>query len=688
MELTTWQRELQEFINRDREESQRRKAQWAEWSGSFLAYIELGKSNPWLFENAAERIWRVVFLGPGFVKINHSTYPKRARALGLPEGRELVVPRLLLDNFYGIEPTLDKIARFFEENMRGGEASRQILFLVGPVGSGKSQIVECMKSKLEGEPFFAIKGCPVHESPLRLIPRHLRKEFAIKISHHIPLDEDLCPVCRAKMMDLKGKYEEFEVDVRTMSSRRNVAIATVPPFDPNTQGSETLIGDEHVEKMHLYPAGHHERMNFIGALDCGIGGFIEVWEIFKAAKEMHHLLLAATQEKRFPSPGYYTTLSSDFILIAHSNIPEFLKWKTNTDNEALFDRIYDVAVPYALSYEEEQHIYEKMLRRSQRKFHFAPGTSAFAAQFAIVSRLHYAKQTDMLDARNTIGIVEILNGEGTATQVATRQKDNPTEGFYGLSTRFMMKAIEDALAGVSLRDEPKEGEHVCVNLDSLQWEILQHLKNERFFATAGDSKKGKERIELLLSFLTGKFAEIFLTQLKHDLLRQLRESGILQAALGEGSPERLIKAGINTYLAHASLFVQKYRARDRDYEGIDFGYMERIERYVGITSETALIWREELVKEYQRMLQDQENVKTPEETEKFKKLRFAVEQDILAEHEGEFLDKTKDYVTKVFSDPQYWKEEQLLKLLPPYCRSCLMWALNRVRTPFVPPSMS
>ena len=55
----------------------------------------------------------------------------------------------------------------------------------------------------------------MHEEPLHLIPRHLRKEFEKMLGAHI--EGDLCPVCRYRLKEEFGlRYEEFPVETREL----------------------------------------------------------------------------------------------------------------------------------------------------------------------------------------------------------------------------------------------------------------------------------------------------------------------------------------------------------------------------------------------------------------------------------------------------------------------------------------
>src|SRR5262249_25542496 len=104
------------------------------------------------------------------------------------------------DEFFGIEKTVSQIVRYFHSASLKGEESRQVLYLMGPVGSGKSSLVERLQRGLEEmDPFYGIEGCPMNEEPLHLLPRHLRKEFEKMLG--VNIEGDLCPVCRFRLKE-------------------------------------------------------------------------------------------------------------------------------------------------------------------------------------------------------------------------------------------------------------------------------------------------------------------------------------------------------------------------------------------------------------------------------------------------------------------------------------------------------
>lgn len=675
--MSDWTDTLLEEILRDRQKQQEIKSKWQDREMSMLEYLELGLEEPWIFDNAAQRIWRVAIEKPGIEIISHDTHPRRARALGLPKngpGSQLFAPKLLLEKFYGVEETLHYITLFFHDAMKFGEKSRQILFLRGDVGTGKSQIVDALRDALIGEPVFIIKDCPVGHSPLWATPYHYRQQLSKKINYPIPEKHDVCPVCSQEIQRINGEWEKLRVITTQISYRRNQGLAIVPPFDPNTMGSEVLIGDEKVGLMHDFPSGSPELMNFIGALDRE-GGLVEVWEIFKGTKEMLHMMLAATQDQRFPSPGYRTTLWSDFIIIAHSNLPEVERFRANSENRAFVDRVVDIPVRYTLSCSEETKIYRKIIGLGGRKPpHFAPGTERFMAQFAILSRLK-------LENRNHPGVfllLDLLNGDfndpNAAETIRQRRKDNPNEGFHGLSTRFMTKAIANAMSEVELGMGLKNLHPYCVNLDDALDALRKHIANE-ISAVGEKSAKEKEFLEKMLDLVDGTLAEHIRQTMKKSLIQDLRATGAWQNAIG-GKFEEFVQKYWNQYVGYLSLL--RLNRTEKDLTGVDLELIKQIEDLLN----------KEIRPEYRKMIeerlaQDAERKAAglPSSTEELAKLRAAITNVVINRHGEELLREITEWMTKL-SDK---KMAQVLESLPQYCKTCLVWALRKASSPYKSP---
>src|SRR5437870_5904182 len=247
------------------------------WRGPFLEYLDLVRDDPSVPKLAHARIFDNI-MRIGTQDIQESDDPRVKR---IYKDETFKVYNFFRDEFFGIERTIAQIVRYFHSASLKGEESRQVLYLMGPVGSGKSSLVEKLQRGLEGtEPVYAIEGCPMFEEPLHLIPRHLRIEFEKMLGVHV--EGDLCPVCRYKLVqEYGGKYEEFPICTVGFSKRARVGIGVVPPVDPNNQDTSVLIGSEDISKLDLYSEGDPRVLELNGALNIGNRGIVEFIEVFK-----------------------------------------------------------------------------------------------------------------------------------------------------------------------------------------------------------------------------------------------------------------------------------------------------------------------------------------------------------------------------------------------------------------------
>src|SRR5262250_2012563 len=178
-----------------------------QWRGTLLDYLELVKGDPIISKMSHARIYDMI-IATGTKSIQDTDDPRTKR---LYKDEPVKVYEFFADEFFGIERTIAQIVRYFHSASLKGEESRQVLYLMGPVGSGKSSLVERIQRGLEQlVPIYTIDGCPMNEEPLHLIPRHLRREFEKMLGVHI--EGDLCPVCRFRLKEeFGGRYEEVPI---------------------------------------------------------------------------------------------------------------------------------------------------------------------------------------------------------------------------------------------------------------------------------------------------------------------------------------------------------------------------------------------------------------------------------------------------------------------------------------------
>ncbi|HEV2170647.1 MAG TPA: hypothetical protein VGR40_06850, partial [Candidatus Binatus sp.] len=341
-----------------------------QWRGTLLEYLELVKADPIMTKLAHARIYDLIF-SAGLHPLADTDDPRTKR---LFKDEPLKVFDFFAEEFFGIERTIAQIVRYFHSASLKGEESRQVLYLMGPVGSGKSSLVERIQRGLEQVGMvYAIEGCPMNEEPLHLVPRHLRREFEKMLGVHI--EGDLCPVCRYRLKtEFNNRYEEFPISARSFSKRNRVGIGVVPPVDPNNQDTSVLIGSEDISKLDQYSEGDPRVLELNGALNVGNRGIVEFIEVFKNETEYLHAMITATQEKVIPAPGRHGMVYVDTCIVAHSNEAEWQKFKADHTNEAILDRIVVVKVPYNLRLSEEVKIYQKIIKNSDFRAHVAPHT--------------------------------------------------------------------------------------------------------------------------------------------------------------------------------------------------------------------------------------------------------------------------------------------------------------------------
>lgn len=324
---------FQALIQKDRQQRKHER-----WEGTLLDYLAILKEQPQLARLAHERVYELI-AAPGVETIKTEDYPRLRRIYGNDTIKRY---KFFEADFFGIDKVIMEIIRFFHSATMRGEESRQVLYLVGPVGSGKSSIMEALKRALETcPPIYALKGCPMREEPLHLIPKHLRSEFEAVLG--VKIEGDLCPVCRYRLLnEYGGEYERFGVQTVDFSMRSRKGIAVVPPVDPNNQDASVLVGSVDISKMDLYPEDDPRVLSLNGAFNAGNRGIVEFIEIFKNDVEYLHTIITATQEKSIPSPGKGSMIYFDGIILAHSNEAEWNKFKSDHTNEAILDRIVKI----------------------------------------------------------------------------------------------------------------------------------------------------------------------------------------------------------------------------------------------------------------------------------------------------------------------------------------------------------
>ena len=553
--------DFQKIIQEDRDTRKK-----SSWKGTMLEYLELVKETPTLAALAHKRIYEMV-VKSGVSEINLEEDPRLKRIFKGEKIRKIN----FFDEFYGMDKTLNQIVRYFHSASLKGEESRQVLYLVGPVGSGKSSLIERLKQGLEQSgSFYAIDGCPMFEEPLHLIPRHLRKEFSKMLG--LEIEGDLCPVCRYRLKEeFDGKWENTPIGTFEFSIRAKRGIGVVPPVDPNNQDTSVLIGGEDISKLDLYSEGDPRVLDLTGALNVGNRGMVEFIEVFKNETEYLHAMITATQEKSIPAPGRHGMIYVDTCIVAHSNEAEWKKFRSDHTNEAILDRIVTIKVPYNLRLSEEVKIYKKIIRKSQFTADIAPHTIEIASMFAILSRLEPTNKCDLMTKLKLYNGEEVVEkGKTKKIDVIELKEEAKNEGMNGISTRFIMKALDNALSD--------NAESNAIHPISVREALVQMVKEYDY---PEDVRKE------YLSFLQDILHKEYLDVLEKEITKAFVYSYQEQA-------ESLFQ----NYLDHAESYVTKKRFKDRNTgEELepDEGFMRSIEEQIAIIGTAADGFRQEVI---------------------------------------------------------------------------------------------
>ena len=554
---------LEQLIKKDRASREKEN-----WQGTFLEYLERVQANPSMVQLAHQRLYDMI-IKPGSRGVL-DTEEQRIKRLFKDE--PVCVYNFFTEEFFGIEKTIAQIVRYFHSASLRGEESRQVLYLMGPVGSGKSSLIAKLQDGLErSSSIYALDGCPMNEEPLHLVPRHLRGTFEKTLGVN-NIEGDLCPTCRFRLKEEFGqRYEEFPVCVVEFSKRSRRGIGIVPPVDPNNQDTSVLIGSEDISKLDLYAEGDPRVLDLNGALNVGNRGLVEFIEVFKNETEYLHAMITATQEKVIPAPGRHGMVYVDTVIVAHSNEAEWQKFKADHTNEAILDRIVVVKVPYNLRVSEEMKIYQKIIRNSDFRAHIAPHTLEIASMFAILSRLEPNAKCDLMTK------LKIYNGEEVIEQGKTKKidvrelrDDAKHEGMNGISTRFIMKALDNALS------DNVSGN--CINPINVR-EALIHMTRE---ADLPDDARKQ-----YMDFLQGVLHREYLDMLEKEITKAFVYSYQEQA-------ESLFQ----NYLDHAEAYVNKTKVKDRNTKEElqpDEGFMKSIEEQLSISGSAADGFRQEVI---------------------------------------------------------------------------------------------
>src|ERR1700752_4745668 len=354
-------------------------------------------------------------------------------------------------DFYGMEETIERIVGFFRHAAQGLEERKQIIYLLGPVGGGKSSLAERLKQLMEKEPIYVLKAgkeiSPVFESPLGLfdpvtLGPELEKRYGIPLRR---LTGTISPWAVKRLEEFGGDITKFTV-VRPQPSRlKQICISKTEPGDENNQDVSSLVGKVDIRKLEFFSQNDPDAYSYSGALNLTSQGLLEFVEMFKAPIKMLHPLLTATQENNYVGTESVGAIPYQGIVLAHSNEAEWQSFKNNKNNEAFIDRICVVKVPYCLRANEESQIYRKLVQTSDLAMApCAPGTLEMLSQFCVLTRLKEHENSNLFSK------MRVYNGENLKdvdpkAKSMQEYKDSAgmDEGMNGVSPRFSFKTLAE-----------------------------------------------------------------------------------------------------------------------------------------------------------------------------------------------------------------------------------------------------
>ncbi|MCV2215984.1 PrkA family serine protein kinase [Thauera sp. Sel9] len=525
---------------------------------SLQEYLELCRSDRMAYASAAERMLAAIG-EPELVDTRLD--PRRSRIFS----NKLIRLYPAFRDFYGMEEAIEQIVSYFRHAAQGLEEKKQILYLLGPVGGGKSSLAEKLKSLIERIPFYAVKGSPVHESPLGLFDaqedgRILEDDF------HIPrryLDTIMSPWAVKRLHEFGGDITRFRVVKLMPSVLRQTAVAKTEPGDENNQDISSLVGKVDIRKLEQYSQDDPDAYSYSGGLCLANRGLLEFVEMFKAPIKVLHPLLTATQESNYKGTEGFGAIPFDGIVMAHSNESEWVAFKNNRNNEAFLDRIYTVKVPYCLRVSDEIRIYEKLLAHSSlSEAPCAPDTLKMMAQFSVLSRLKEPENSSIFSKMRVYDGENLKDTDPKAKSYPEyRDYAGVDEGMTGLSTRFAFKALSKVFNF--------DHREVAANPVHLMYVLEQQIEAEQFPPETEARYMG-----YIKEYLAPRYAEFIGKEIQTAYLESYSEYG---------------QNIFDRYVTYADFWIQDQEFRDPNTgEILDRGALndelEKIEKPAGISN--------------------------------------------------------------------------------------------------------
>ncbi len=450
--------------------------------------------------------------------------------------------------FYGMEETIERIVGFFRHAAQGLEERKQILYLLGPVGGGKSSLAEKLKSLMEAHPIYVLAAgdeiSPVFESPLGLFDREtagdaLERDYAIPRRY---LTGYLSPWAVKRLDEFDGDLEKFSVVKMHPSKLRQIGVAKTEPGDENNQDISALVGKIDIRQLEHHSQNDPDAYSYSGGLNRTTQGVLEFVEMFKAPIKMLHPLLTATQDGAYVGTENIGALPFQGIILAHSNESEWKTFKNNRNNEAFLDRICVIKVPYCLRVSEEEKIYQKLLAASDlSQAPCAPGTLDMLARMSVLTRLKEHENSNLYSKMRVYDGESLKQTDPQARSVQEyRDAAGVDEGMDGLSTRFAYKILSETFNFDSAE--------VAADPVHLMYVLEQAIKREQL-----PEETESKYLEFLKEEIAPRYAEFIGNEIQKAYLESYHDYG-----------QNLF----DRYVAYADAWVE-----DQDYKDPDTGQL-------------------------------------------------------------------------------------------------------------------
>ncbi|WP_324754864.1 PrkA family serine protein kinase [Roseovarius sp. Pro17] len=518
------------------------------------------------------------------------------------------------EDLFGIEETIERIVGFFRHASQGLEERKQILYMLGPVGGGKSTLAEVLKNLMEREPIYVLKAgndiSPIFESPLGLFDRAQMGDL-LESKYNIPkrlLNGLISPWAVKRLTELDGDVSKFTVVKLYPSKLRQICVAKTEPGDENNQDISSLVGKLDIRKLEDFSQNDPDAYSYSGALNRTTQGMMEFVEMFKAPIKVLHPLLTATQEGSYVGTENIGAIPYQGVIVAHSNEAEWRQFKTNKNNEAFLDRISVVNVPYCLRASDETRIYQKLLDESSlNDASCAPETLEMLGRFSVLTRLK-EHENSPLYSKLRVYDGETLKDTDPNARSAQEYRDaaGVDEGMNGMSTRFAFKVLSETFN--------HDTEEISADPVHLFYALEQAIKRDQM---------PEETESSYLAFMKDELAPRYAEFIGNEIQKAYLES---YSDYGQNLFDR--------YIAYADAWIE-----DQDYKDADTGQLfdreileqelEKIEKPVGIANPKD--FRNEVVKFVLRTRAENHG-KNPD-WRKYEKLRRVIEKRMFGQIE-------------------------------------------------------